>query len=167
MNLLSYIHNTETPFFKYVLRAWGIAIVPAAALSVFSSGLIEAFGLEPNWLSSLPTTVTPVWAFIAIVFAPLIETAAMIGLLRVLQKLSSNNLFVATASALLWGSLHARQAVGSFLPSTWSFFIFSSVFLAWYPRSKRTAFWAPAVAHVGINSAAIGLIVIFNLIGWE
>jgi Type II CAAX prenyl endopeptidase Rce1-like len=167
MNLLSYIHNTETPYFKYVLRAWGIAIVPATALSVFSSGLIEAFGLEPSWLTSLSTTVTPLTAFLTIIIAPLVETAAMIGLLRVLQKLSSNNLFIATASALLWGSLHARQAVGSFLPSTWSFFIFSSVFLAWYPRSKRIAFWAPAVAHAGINSAAISLLVIFNLIGWE
>jgi membrane protease YdiL (CAAX protease family) len=84
--------------------------------------------------------------FLLVIFAPVLETLIMGGVLLVLLRLLSPWLAV-LVSALGWGVAHSLGAPTWGLVIWWPFLIFSILFVTWRSRSLWLAFAIPAVAH--------------------
>jgi hypothetical protein len=84
--------------------------------------------------------------FLLAVFAPVIETLIMGGVLLILLR------FVSPAAAVLlssfgWGVAHSIGAPTWGLVIWWPFLIFSTLFVTWRSRGLPAAFAMPAMAH--------------------
>jgi hypothetical protein len=84
--------------------------------------------------------------FLLAVFAPVIETLIMGGVLLVLLR------FVTPSAAILlsslgWGVAHSFGAPTWGLVIWWPFLIFSTLFVAWRNKGLAAAFAMPAMAH--------------------
>ena len=84
--------------------------------------------------------------FLLVVFAPVLETLIMGGVLLVLLRFLSPSIAV-LVSALGWGVAHSLGAPTWGLVIWWPFLIFSTLFVTWRRRSLALAFAMPALAH--------------------
>lgn len=125
-------------------RAW-LSILVGWALSIVGSLLLAALfaALMPQLKGpEFPMKGWPV--FLAVVlFAPLVETLIMAGLIWLSERLVPTGLAV-LASAVLWGLFHSTQAAGWGLVIWWPFLIFSTLYVVW----RQRGFW------IGIGVAA-------------
>ena len=115
----------------YFVATASNGIVPSGP--TYSMGWVDFFGL--------------------VVFAPLVETAILVVVLRVLSKLPLQPLAVAALAAVLWGGLHGLVFPLWFFGTVWSFFVFSCAYLSWQTHSTKYGFWAAALPHALLNSA--------------
>jgi len=131
--------------------SWVTTFLP----SVVIGGLIAAFAPQ----SAQPEfNVRGAFALFAlVVFAPVLETLIMGGVLLVLVQLLGPTAAV-VASALGWGVAHSLAAPAWGLVIWWPFLIFSTLFVVWRQRSLAAAFAVPAVAH-GLHNLVPAVIV--------
>ena len=141
-------------------RAW-LAILIGVALTLSGSLLL-------SWLATMiaPTIAKPDFAmrgpvaFLALVlFAPLVETLIMAGVLSLLARFLTPTLAV-LASALLWGIAHSLQAAVWGLVIWWPFLIFSTLYMVWRQRGFWTGFAVAAMTHA-LQNLVPGLLVAF------
>ena len=149
---------------RYILRAWPRAMAPTFAVALVLSVLSQLLGLEPipdddPWrrLASMPKG----WLLLQVVLiAPVAETLLMAPLLALLMRLwRGRRLEAALSSAAVWAFLHSLSALLWGLCVFWTFFVFSTAWLAWRPRSFAHACLVTAGIHALHNAVAgLGLI---------
>jgi membrane protease YdiL (CAAX protease family) len=128
----------------YVLLAWGFTIAGSLLLSALVSKVAAEHG--PKFPEMTPATTL----FLLVVFAPVVETLIMGGVLLVLNRLFGF-LPAVLLSAIGWGVAHSLQAPAWGLVIWWPFLIFSLSFLVWKQRSLALAFAIPALIHAMQN----------------
>jgi hypothetical protein len=134
-----------------VLIGWLTAFLPSLLLSALVTALFPALG-QPQL--ALDTTVAV--ALVA-VFAPVVETLIMAGVLAVLLRFLSPSAAVLASSAG-WGIAHSLAAPAWGLVIWWPFLIFSILYVTWRQRSLLTALAVPATVH-GVQNLLPALLV--------
>lgn len=159
---LRFLTQPRVPLWRYCLTAFVAAVVPSMILAGGVQALLAAVGADVDGMGAPDRQVT-VGEFLGmVVFAPIVETVVQGLLLHILKALSERTLFVATASALLWGAAHAAVGPLWFFGTVWSFFVLSCAYLAWLPRSAGSAFVAAAVPHGLINLTSFGMLAMIS-----
>ena len=97
--------------------------------------------------------------FMLVVFAPVLETLIMGGVILVLLRFLSAPVAVLVSSAG-WGVAHSLMAPTWGLVIWWPFLIFSTLFVAWRQRSLALAFAMPMLAHA-LHNLPTALIVAY------
>jgi hypothetical protein len=98
--------------------------------------------------------------FMLVVFAPVIETFIMGGVLLVLLRLVSAPIAVLISSAG-WGIAHSLATPTWGLVIWWPFLVFSALFVTWRQRSLALAFAMPMLAHALHNLPSAMLVAYF------
>jgi hypothetical protein len=160
-SILQILRNTDQPVRSYLWRAWLIVFVPTVAIGTIGTAL----GI-PGPEVPLPGKLA-FFAVAAILIAPWAETLLMWPILWILKRFIQSPLWVASASAVVWGMLHGLNAVGHGLTATWMFLVFSLCFLEWEKKSKLTAIGVTALLHMCQNSVAVSAIVLSVVLGVE
>ena len=88
-----------------------------------------------------------------VLFAPVVETALLIGLLKLLVRCRLSETAAVTVSAIVWGILHGTQHPLRFFGTVWSFAVFGYGYFLWHRRQPRRGFAAASVPHALINTA--------------
>lgn len=144
--ILRPVRDTDQPVASYVWRAWLIAFLPSLAISAIvtlTTSLPGPKGPTPGhaWF----------WVVAVLVLSPWLETLAMWPILRILKEVSKKTLGIALVSALIWGFIHSRFALGWGLTIFWPFFVFSVCFLEWEKKSTTKAIIVTALVHMCQN----------------
>ncbi len=160
-SILRILRNTDQPIRSYVWRAWLIVFVPTIAIGTIGAAL----GI-PGPEVPLPDKLGS-FAVAAVLIAPWAETLLMLPILWILKRFIRSTLWVAFGSAVIWGMLHALNAIGHGLTATWMFLVFSLCFLEWEKKSKATAIGVTALVHMCQNSVAVSAIVLSVVLGVE
>jgi hypothetical protein len=146
------------PLALHCALAVPVAALPSLAFYGLAYGAASALGIDAAAIGA-PSPGTSIGDGIgAAVVSPLAETLLLGGLLWALSRLSANRLFVAAASAVLWGGLHATRGPLWFFGTFWSFYVFGSSYLAWRPIAWWKAFIVAATPHALINLTAFMLL---------
>jgi membrane protease YdiL (CAAX protease family) len=140
---------------RYVLLAWVCAFFPSLLLSAVASNLL------PESAPKFPEVDPGLLLFLLVVFAPVVETVIMGGVLLVLERLFGF-LPAVLLSSLGWGIAHSLQAPAWGLVIWWPFLIFSITFLVWRRRSLAVAFALPMLVH-GLQNLGPGLLLVSGL----
>jgi membrane protease YdiL (CAAX protease family) len=98
--------------------------------------------------------------FLLVVFAPVVETLIMGGVLLILLRLFSPAVAV-ILSSLGWGIAHSMGAPTWGLVIWWPFLIFSTLFVTWRSRGLLAAFAVPAIAH-GLHNLPSAFLVAYH-----
>lgn len=129
----------------WVLRAWLVAVVPSFLYLLALAGT----GANPPG-----RTLDVAFAGYSILAAPLLETALMLALARLLELLIPRRRRVRIV--LLAGLCAAAHGIGGgwqqVLASFWPFLIYSVVLVAWLARSALAAFVLTALVHSLYNA---------------
>lgn len=142
--ILRTLRATDLSIPSYLWRAWLIAFVPTAIISVF---IVLVLGLPTN-KPPPPGTSSAFWVFLVIVFSPWVETLLMWPILILLKRIIPKPSLVALGSALVWGFVHGMFAVGWGLAVIWLFFVFSTCFLEWEKKSRAKAILVTGLLHM-------------------
>lgn len=138
-----------------VLTGWLTAFIPSIALAAIVTLLLPS-SAQPQFNLSGARAL-----FLLVVFAPVLETIIMGSVLLVLLRLAGP-----TAAALIssagWGIAHSLVAPAWGLVIWWPFLVFSTLFVAWRPRSLLAAFAIPAIVH-GLHNLPSALLVAYDL----
>ena len=145
----------KRPLWRYCLIAFPLALLPS--LAILSSIVLTSRAIGVDISRLMRPAISATWSdfFGSVVFAPIVETLVLALLLRILSALTPRKILVVSASALLWGCLHASLGVLAFFGTAWSFFVFSFTFLVWRKKSFLDAFIAAAAPHALVNFTAI------------
>lgn len=126
----------------------GRAMLVGGALSLAGSILLSALVQE-----LVPDLAKPEFpsiglaAFLSFVlFAPVVETLIMAGVLAVLTRFVSATAAI-LASAALWGLAHSLLAPAWGLIIWWPFLIFSTLFVVWRERGIAAGLGVAAATH--------------------
>ena len=160
--LLIFLLRPRWPLWRYCLVAFPIVVLPAVALVSSAILLLEVSGIDTAEFRAPDRFLTFREFLGMVVFAPLAETALLMGLIEGLLKLSKRPVFIAIVCGLLWGAAHAFFGLLRFFPSTWAFFVFSCAYLGWRQRSPRQGFVAAVVPHALNNLAAFALLAVLD-----
>jgi hypothetical protein len=142
-------------------RAW-LAIPTGWALSIGGSlALAAIFALLLPQLKG-PEFPMKGWPalFALVVFAPLIETLIMAGLIWLFERFLKTAYAIA-ASAIVWGIFHSTQALGWGLVIWWPFLIFSTLYVVWRQRGFWTGIGVAAATHA-LQNLGPGIAVAFG-----
>ncbi|GAA4017179.1 hypothetical protein GCM10022280_15400 [Sphingomonas swuensis] len=145
------LFRPEQPL-PYIGLAWLLAVIPSLALSALASQLLPQQGPE------FPPVAPGVLFFLLVVFAPVVETLIMGGVLLLLNRLFGF-LPAILLSSLGWGVAHSLQAPAWGLVIWWPFLIFSTCFLVWKQRGLGWAFLIPMLVH-GLQNAGPALLML-------
>ena len=140
---------------RYVLSAYPLAMLPSMLLGALAYGVVDALGVNSEYIAAPGREVNAGEVLGVVVFAPVVETLLLAVLLWFLSLLSRNLVFVAAISALLWAGLHASFGALWFFGTVWSFFVYSCAYLAWRNTSLVRAYFAAALPHLLINLTAM------------
>lgn len=137
-----------------------LALVPALAVGSLLQLLLSAFGIDPTAFEreDLGTDLGSVLVVVGV--APLAETAVLSLVVAGLSVASRRKTFVAVASSVFWGALHARLGLLAFLPTGWAFFVFSCAYMAWRRDSYKAGFLAAAMAHLLYNAGVMAIAIL-------
>jgi hypothetical protein len=124
-----------------ILTGWALSLVGSIALAALS-GLVAPALPAPEFAMKGPLVF-----FLLVVFAPLIETLIMGGVLSLLLRITTPPIAI-LLSAIGWGVAHSSQALGWGLVIWWPFLIFSTLYVVW----RQRGFWL-AVAIVTATHA--------------
>ena len=142
-------------------RAW-LAILTGWALSILGSLLLAA--IFATLMPQLKGPDFPVKGWIAlfalVVFAPLLETLMMAGMIWLFERLLPTTGAI-VASALAWGALHSAQAPGWGLVIWWPFVIFSTLYVVWRQRGFWVGVGVAAATHA-LQNLGPGIVVAFG-----
>ena len=139
-----------------------LALVVAWLLTYPASILLAAVvsQLIPNAAQPQFNVTGHVALFLLVVFAPVIETLIMGGVLLVLLRFVSPGVAV-LLSSLGWGIAHSLGAPTWGLVIWWPFLIFSTLFVTWRSRGLLPAFAMPAIAH-GLHNLPSAILVAYT-----
>jgi membrane protease YdiL (CAAX protease family) len=151
----------KMPFWRYCLLAFPIALLPSAAIWSFVYGSLVYLKVDFEKYMPPDRTASVEFFLGGIIFAPIVETLLLAGMLRLLSMASSNRLFVAWAAAMLWGCFHGLIAPLWFFGTVWSFFVFSCGYMKWRELSFKHGFMAAAAPHMLINFSVF-MMVLFD-----
>ncbi len=128
-------------------RAW-LAILVGASLTVSGSLILSGLAtmVAPTLAKPEFPMRGPVAFLLLILFAPLVETLIMAGVLSLLARFLTPTHAV-LASALLWGIAHSLQAAVWGLVIWWPFLIFSTLYMVWRERSVWAALGVVTTTH--------------------
>ena len=135
------------------LLTFPISIVLAALVSLVFPG-----AQQPQFPVSGLTAL-----FLLVIFAPVLETLIMGGVLLVLLRLFSPATAV-VLSAIGWGIGHSLGAPTWGLVIWWPFLIFSVAFLTWRRRGFWTGILLVTAIHALQNSFAVALLLLGPLV---
>jgi hypothetical protein len=139
----------------YCLVAWNVALIPSVLIVAVVHLLFVHAGVDTSPLQKPAVDPQTRSLWIALVAAPVLETLALGGVLRLLEFATARRQVLALLSALAWGGAHAWFHPLWFFGTVWSFYVFSRGWLAWKPVSYKHAFAAAAVPHALVNSSAL------------
>jgi len=128
-------------------RAW-LAILVGYVLSFLGSIFLSwaAQGLAPELgKPEFPMSGTAA-VILLVLFAPLVETLIMAGVLGLLLRVVPPTIAV-VVSAMLWGVAHSLQAPVWGLIIWWPFLIFSSLYVVWRQRGAWAGIGVAATTH--------------------
>jgi hypothetical protein len=168
-SILNILRNTDQPVLNYLWRAWLIAFVPTVVISLMVEGALWLFvskgpsptGAYQGLFSYLEPSLSwkhLSWVVGAILVCPWGETLLMWPALSFFRAVLQETLWVATASALLWGYIHSKFSISWGLTVLWPFFVFSLCFLEWQKKSTTKAVTVTALIHTGQNLAPVLLL---------
>lgn len=158
LRLLGFLLYPEISLWKYCLYLVPLALIPSALIVTLATLTAEAAGLNAAAHSAPARDVTLGNVFGAVVFAPVVETFMLAGLLKVLSSTSLHPAVCAAFSAVLWGGLHGLFGALWFFGTVWGFFVFSCGYITWRHTSFRQGFLAASVPHALVNSIAMLLL---------
>lgn len=128
-------------------RPW-LAVPAAVVLTLLGSTLLSF--VTRSFLPELPVPVFPmkggVALFLLVVFAPLVETLIMAGLIGLLRFFLRDELAV-LGSAVAWGIAHSLEYAAWGLVIWWPFLIFSMLYVVWRQRGFWFGIAVAASAH--------------------
>jgi hypothetical protein len=142
---------------SYVVTAWLLALLGSIILAPLASWLVG--GPSPEF----PALGTWQTIFSLVVYAPVVETIIMGGVLLILDKLVGFTPAILISSAG-WGIAHSLVAPAWGLVIWWPFLIFSITFLIWRRRSLLLAFGMPMVVH-GLQNLGPALLLVSGVEG--
>lgn len=131
--------------------AWLTTFIPSIILGALVTTLLS--GLEQP---KLPLD-TGMALFMVAVFAPVVETLIMAGVLTLLLRFLPPPAAV-LASSIGWGIAHSLAAPAWGLVIWWPFLIFSILYVTWRQRSLLAALAIPATVH-GLQNLVPALLV--------
>jgi hypothetical protein len=134
---------------------WHVALIPSILIVIAVQAMFSQAGVDVSPLQKPAIDMKTRNLWIATVVSPVIETAVLGLLLRLLEFATKNRQWLALLSALAWGGAHAWFHPMWFFGTVWSFYVFSRGWLAWQPVSYKHAFVAAAVPHALVNSSAL------------
>ena len=102
----------------------------------------------------------PVVFLLLVVFAPLVETLIMGGLLSLILRFAAPAVAI-LVSAIGWGALHSSQALGWGLVIWWPFLIFSTLYVVWRQRGFWIAVGVVTATHA-LQNLGPGIMVAFG-----
>lgn len=143
---------------RYCLAAWPAALVPSMLLLASAYAVFALLGMDvepPDFAESGLSTID---YFGIVVFSPVVETAVLIVVLKLLLALRLPRLPAAAVSAVAWGLVHASVELLWFFGTVWSFFVFSYAYVSWRPVSFKHAFLAAGIPHALVNATALLLL---------
>lgn len=151
---LPWTHKLEKIGFKlYCVMAGSIAVSGSMALlgmAVVANDLLK-FAPPLHGSAERPG----IWAIFGnLVFAPVVETMLLIGLLKLLIRIGLREAVAIIVSAILWGALHGTLEPLRFFGSIWSFAVFGYSYFFWHHRQPNRGFVAASVAHGLVNAVA-------------
>ena len=148
MNPLDISPDATASRSAWVLRAWLIAVVPSLLY------FLAQAGIGTNVLPAPGRAPDLAFAAYSILAAPLLETALMLALARLLGLLIPQRRRVRIV--LLAGLCALAHGIGGgwhqVLASSWPFLVYSVVLNAWLPQSNRAAFVLAALVHSLYNA---------------
>ncbi|MEQ1516733.1 MAG: CPBP family glutamic-type intramembrane protease [Usitatibacteraceae bacterium] len=95
-----------------------------------------------------------------IIFAPVVETFLLAGLVNILSRVTKRPVQIAALSALLWGSFHALFGLLWFFGTVWSFFVFTVAYIVWKKVTFSHGLVAASLPHALVNSSAMLLLLL-------
>ncbi|WP_343347735.1 CPBP family intramembrane glutamic endopeptidase [Sphingomicrobium sp. XHP0239] len=132
-----------------VIGAWLLCILGSLMIAAIVRALLPQ-GEAPDF-SALQALGPATILFSLVIFAPVVETLIMGGVLLVLLQFMRPG-YAVIVSAAGWAVAHSMQAAIWGLVIWWPFLIFSLLFVVWRERSLVLAFLLPAVTHMLQNS---------------
>jgi hypothetical protein len=167
--ILHILRNTDQPVLSYVWQAWLIGFIPTIAIGTLV-GLtmpdkVPSIDGTPGSMFYKQSPITIVLS--AVVLGPWMETCLMWPILGILKRIIRKTLWVAAASALVWGVLHSTVAPAWGLGIAWPFFVFSLCFLEWSKISTGWAITATALVHMLHNAVPILVVVLLLMFGFQ
>ena len=151
--LPAFLFRTDAHPLRYLLKAWPMSLLPAAALLAIVAGFTGPQAEAPG----LPTEGAPA-LLLMVLAAPLLETLLMAPALLLLARFFGPGPAV-VANAALWGLLHSLAAPVWGLVIWWPFLIFSITMLTWRSRGIAAAFLVTAALH-GLHNSVPAVAVI-------
>lgn len=147
--LPAFLFRADEPAWRYVAKAWALALGPSLLLGVLS-GLLFPGLARPDFPMEIGA---PMLLFLLVVVSPALETLILLPIVLVLNRLLGPGAAVA-ASALLWAGAHSLQAAGWGLVVWWPFLIMSIALLAWRKRGLWPAIGVTIAIHALQNAFA-------------
>lgn len=154
------LRNTDQPIRSYVWRAWLVLFIPTVPISIIAT----VAGIPGP---DIPSDRLGSFAVGAILIAPWAETLLMLPILWILKRFIGSTLWVAFASAVIWGMLHALNAIGHGLTAAWMFLVLSVCYLEWEKKSQATAIGVTTLLHMCQNSLAVSALILVVILGGE
>lgn len=141
---------------RYCLVAWPAALVPSMLLLASAYGVFALLGMgvDPPDFSG----PSPIDYFGIVIFSPVVETAVLVVVLKLLLAVRLPPLPAAAVSAVAWGLAHASVETLWFFGTVWSFFVFSYAYVSWRPVSFKHAFLAAGIPHALVNATGLLLL---------
>lgn len=150
--------SPSVPLWRYCLEAWPIALIPSGLLVILAFGVFMLVGTPIEMVAAPSRTASLSDFFGVVIFAPIMETFILAGVLNVLGRMVGRPVVVAMLSACFWGLFHGFFGALWFFGSVWSFFVFSCAYLAWRESSFKASFVAASVPHALVNLTAMALV---------
>lgn len=152
-NKCFFLVNTEQPLISYITKVSILTVILGAGVALLLGHYF------PN--SSPPVfDITTHNIVGAIFFAPVIETFLMIPIIVILNKITSNEAYIALISAVFWGGVHSLQSplwgIGVFI----LFYIISIAYQCWNDYSKGHALLVVMLIHAINNTSMLFLMLI-------
>ena len=126
-----FLFEPSSPLSKYVLLASLLAMVGSTALFATALAAVAATGADLEALMPPARVASVSELFGTVVFAPVVETLLLAGMVRLLSTCSMRPARIATSSAIRWGVFHGVFGALWFFGTAWSFFVFTCAYLAW------------------------------------
>jgi len=131
----------------YVATALAFSLAGSVLLSAAANALWPRLEGPAFPVSGVP------FLFAVVVFAPVVETAILAGVLEILCRLLSPWAAV-LLSAAGWGIAHSSAAPAWGLVIWWPFILFSLAYLIWRQRSFAAAYGVALAIHAAQNAVA-------------
>ena len=157
-SLRRFLLEPEIPLWQYALLAFPLALTVSALLFSAAYAFVIAIGVYSQSLMPPDRTVSLSELLGSVLFAPLVETLLLAGVLRLLTLCTQNPVRLAICSALIWGALHGFAGALWFFGTASSFFVYSCAYLAWRKISFAHAFVAAVLPHALINATVMALL---------